>query len=61
MKTSKCTEEQIAYVLRPVAGGSPIDDMCRQMGVSKTTLLDLGKQLRPPGRGGAQAAALAGG
>jgi len=37
MKTSKFTEEQIAYVLRQVEGGSAVADVCRQMGVSEAT------------------------
>lgn len=37
MKKSKFTEEQIAYVLRQVEGGSAIADVCRQMGVSEAT------------------------
>jgi putative transposase len=37
MKTSKFSEEQIAYVLRQVEGGSPVADVCRQMGVSEAT------------------------
>ena len=37
MKTSKFSEEQIAYVLCHVEGGSPVADVCRQMGVSEAT------------------------
>lgn len=37
MKTSKFSEGQIAYVLRQVEGGSPVADVCRQMGVSEAT------------------------
>lgn len=37
MKKSKFTEEQIAYVLRQVEGGSPAVDVCPQMGVSEAT------------------------
>jgi putative transposase len=37
MKTSKFSEEQIAYVLRQVEGGSAVADVCRQMGVSEAT------------------------
>ena len=37
MKKSKFSEEQIAYVLRQVEGGSPVADICRQVGVSEAT------------------------
>ena len=37
MKKSKFTEEQIAYGLRQVEGGSPVADVCRQLGVSEAT------------------------
>jgi hypothetical protein len=35
MKKSKFTEEQIAYSLRQVEGGTPPADVCRQLGVSE--------------------------
>jgi hypothetical protein len=35
MKRSKFSEEQIAYVLRQVEAGSPVGDVCRQIGVSE--------------------------
>ena len=37
MKTSKFSEEQIAYALRQVEGGTPVADVCRQIGVSEAT------------------------
>ena len=37
MKTSKFTEEQIAYALRQVEAGTPPADVCRQLGVSEAT------------------------
>jgi len=37
MRKSKFTEEQIAYGLRQVEGGSPVADVCRQLGVSEAT------------------------
>ena len=37
MKKSKFTEEQIAYALRQVEGGTPPADVCRQLGVSEAT------------------------
>ncbi len=37
MKKSKFSEEQIAYALRQADGGTPVGDVCRQMGVSEAT------------------------
>ena len=37
MKRSKFSEEQIAYVLRQVEAGTPVGDVCRQIGVSEAT------------------------
>jgi len=37
MKRSKFSEEQITYALRQVEGGTPVSDVCRQLGVSEAT------------------------
>lgn len=37
MKRSKFSEEQIAYALRLAEGGTPVADVCRQLGVSEAT------------------------
>jgi len=37
MKKSRFSEEQIAYALRQVEGGTPVGDVCRQVGVSEAT------------------------
>jgi putative transposase len=37
MKKSRFSEEQIAYALRQVESGSPVGDVCRQIGVSEAT------------------------
>jgi putative transposase len=37
MKRSKFSEEQIAYALRQAEGGTPVADVCRQLGVSEAT------------------------
>ena len=37
MKKSKFSEEQIAYALRQADGGTPVANVCRQMGVSEAT------------------------
>lgn len=37
MKKSKFTDEQIAYALRLAESGSPVVDVCRQLGISEAT------------------------
>jgi putative transposase len=37
MKRSRYTEEQIAYALRQVDGGTPATEVCRKMGISEQT------------------------
>jgi putative transposase len=37
MKRSKFSEEQIAYALRQAESGTPVADICRQIGVSEAT------------------------
>jgi len=37
MKRSKFSEEQVAYALRQADGGTPVGDVCRQLGVSEAT------------------------
>ena len=37
MKRSKFTEEQIAYALRQAETGTPVGDVCPQLGVSEAT------------------------
>jgi len=37
MKQSKCSEEQIVYALRLADSGTPVADVCRQLGVSEAT------------------------
>src|SRR5436190_17061195 len=37
MKRSKFSEEQVAYALRQVEAGTPVGDVCRQLGVSAAT------------------------
>lgn len=37
MKKSRFSEEQIAYALRQADGGTPVGDVCRQLGVAEAT------------------------
>lgn len=37
MKRSKFTEEQVTFALRQVESGTPVGDVCRQIGVSEAT------------------------
>ena len=37
MKRSRFSDEKIAYALRQAEGGTPVADVCRQMGVSEAT------------------------
>ena len=37
MKKTKFTEEQITYALRQVQAGTPVADICRQMGCSEAS------------------------
>jgi len=49
MKQSKFTEEQIAYALRQVEGGTPVADVCRQVGVSEATFYVWRRKFAHPG------------
>lgn len=37
MKKSRFTEEQITYALRQTDAGTPVSDVCRQMGIAEAT------------------------
>jgi len=37
MKRSKFSEEQIVYAIRQAENGTPVGDLCRQLGVSDAT------------------------
>ena len=37
MKRSKFSEEQVAYARRQAESGTPVGDVCRQLGVSEAT------------------------
>src|SRR5436190_77432 len=48
MKRSKFSEEQVAYALRHVEAGTPVGDVCRQLGVSEATFYAWKKKYAPP-------------
>ncbi len=37
MKRSKFSEEQVVYTIRQADAGTPVGDLCRQLGVSDAT------------------------
>lgn len=37
MKKSRFTEEQVTYALRLAESGTPVADVCRQMGITEAT------------------------
>lgn len=37
MKRSRYSDEQIAYALRQAETGTPVGDVCRQLGISEAT------------------------
>jgi len=37
MKRSKFSEEQVTFALRQHEAGTPVEDVCRQLGVSQAT------------------------
>ena len=44
MKRSKFSEKQIVYAIRQAESGTPVDDLCRQLGVSDATFYAWKKQ-----------------
>jgi putative transposase len=40
MKKSKFTEQQIAFALHQAEGGTPIEEVCRKLGISLATFSD---------------------
>lgn len=37
MKRSRYSEEQVAYALRQAEAGTPVADVCRQLGIAEAT------------------------
>lgn len=44
MKKSKYTEEQIAFALKQAEVGTPVEEVCRKMGISDTTFYNWRKK-----------------
>lgn len=44
MKRSKFTEQQIAYALKQAELGTPIEEVCRKMGISDATFYNWKKK-----------------
>ena len=44
MKRAKFSEEQIVYVIRQAESGTPVGDLCRQLGVSEATFYNWKKK-----------------
>ena len=44
MKRSRFSEEQIVYAIRQAESGTPVGDLCRQLGVSDATFYAWKKQ-----------------
>jgi putative transposase len=44
MKKTRYTEEQIAFALRQAEAGTPVEDICRKLGVSEATFYRWKKQ-----------------
>jgi len=49
MKRSKLSEEQITYALRQHEAGTPVEDVCRQLGVSQAKFYVWKKKYAPMG------------
>ena len=49
MKRSRYSEEQVAYALRQAESGTPVGDVCRQLGVGGATFYASKKKYAHPG------------
>ena len=52
MKKSKITDEQIAFALKQAEVGTPVEEVCRKMGISDATFYNWRKKYGglPPAR-----------
>jgi putative transposase len=48
MKRSKFTEQQIAYALKQTESGTPVEEVCRKMGISDATFYNWKKKAWGP-------------
>jgi putative transposase len=46
MKRSRYSEEQVAYALRQAEAGTPVADVCRQLGIAEATFYVWKKKFR---------------
>ena len=46
MKKSRFTDEQIAFALKQAETGTRIDEICRKMGISDATFLQVATKVR---------------
>lgn len=49
MKRSKYTEQQIAFALKQAELGTPVEEVCRKMGISDATFYNWKKKYGGPG------------
>ena len=49
MKRSRFSEEQIVYAIRQAESGTPVGDVCRQLGVSDATFYFWKRKYAHPG------------
>lgn len=49
MKRSRFSEEQIVYAIRQAESGTPVGDLCRQLGVSDATFYAWKQKYAPLG------------
>ncbi len=47
MKRSRFTEQQIAFALKQQEVGTPVDEICRKMGISDATFYKWKKKIGP--------------
>ena len=57
MKRSKFSEEQITYALRQHEASTPVDNVCREFGVSQASFYAWKKKYAQHGRLGAEGSA----
>ena len=46
MKKSKFTDQQIAFALKQAETGTPLEEVCRKLGISQQTFLSLEERVR---------------